>query len=173
MKNQILTIAAIALSVIGFTANKANAQATGTTELTVNLADVRVITVAQPTVAISLSTAADYTNGKSSTQNNHISVTSTGGYVVKVKADNANMTDGTNNIPVSTIAITPTVASGTAPTLSNVSGLTTSDQTIATGAAGTLATVFNVQYTASGGANYLNKPAGAYSVDIQYTIEPN
>lgn len=171
MKKKI-ALTVFSLCVLCFAANKANAQASDNANLTVDLQNVVSLTVANPTVSIPFTTASHYQSGNSTTASNHVQIVSSSGYTVKVKASASDLTDGSNNIPVSTIGITPTVASGGSPTLANVSGLTTSDQTIATSASGTLATAFNIQYTASGGASYLNKPASSYGVTIVYTIEP-
>lgn len=173
MKNKILALTVLGLAYAGLS-NEAKAQATGQANLTVALSDVVALTVASPNVSIPFTTAAHYQTGNSTTQTNHVSVTSTGDYIVKVKALAGNLTDGSNNIPVSTIAVTPTVASGNAPGLSNVSGLTTTGQALATSTTGgTVETVFNIQYTASGGSDYVNKPAGNYTATIEYSIEPN
>lgn len=172
MNKRIFVATIICVCATCFTVHQANAQSSGQANLTVDLSNVVALTVSSPNVAIPFNTATHYQSGNTATQNNHISITSTGSYTVKVKALSANLTDGSNNIPVSTIGITPTIASGGSPTLSNVSSLTTTNQTFATSSSGTLATVFNIQYAASGGTDYINKPAGNYDVTIEYTIEP-
>ena len=161
-----------AVVVTAFGINEASAQATGNTTLTVQLDQVRSITVADATVNITFNSAADYINGKSTTKNNHLVVTSTADYEVKVKSG-GDLINGSNSIPIGTISLTPTAGStGTAPdNLLPITNLSNTDQTIASSATGTVQTSINVQYAASGGTNYVNVPSGNYTATITYSIE--
>ena len=145
--------------------------------LNVTLAQVQSISVnsGQKTVTLAFETASDYQNGVSSPQTDHLNVSSTTSFQVNVKAE-GDLSNGTENIPVNTITITPTVTSGYADaepggeTLTGTS-LSTSDQGIITSATnGTVETHYDVEYKASGGDDYINKPAGTYATTVTYTI---
>ncbi|RYZ52942.1 MAG: hypothetical protein EOP49_08325 [Sphingobacteriales bacterium] len=150
-----------------------NAQAQSNADLTIALTDVRTIAISAPSVSIPFTTAAHYQSGTFKDVSSHVTITSTNKYAVKVQAATANLSFGANTIPVNTIGIIPTIASGDAPTLIPVTQLSTSPQDIATSlAAGTLSTVFNIRYTSTGGAEYISKPEGNYTVNLEYTILP-
>jgi len=178
------------LGVIGLTLFSSNICAQTTASATVNvvLADVRSIKInpTQSVVTLNFNSASDYTNGVTSQQNAHLEVTSTGGYIIKVKASNANLQNNTNTIPVSTINISPKVNSSSnigsaiigsysntmASTYLYPANLTVSPSLIIESSKGSPKTMYDIQYKASGGVNYMNKAPGNYSVTITYSIEP-
>jgi len=177
----------LTLLILGYS-NFSSAQTTGNTTLNVVLNDVRSIKVnpAQTNVSLIFNNASDYTNGVSSNQASHLEITSTGGFVVKVKSSGPSLINGSNSIPVNTISLTPTV---TASQNSNLVGATASTggvviRTVSTttlsatdaqfinSPTGGTKIFYDVKYTSSGGPNYINKPAGTYTTTITYSIEP-
>jgi len=147
--------------------------------LNVTLEQVQSISVNtnQKTVNLVFQSASDYQDGVSSTQVDHLNVSSTTSFQVKVTAlgDLSNSTSG-DAIPVSTITVTPTVSSGySGPAEETLTGtsLSTSDQGIInSGTNGTVETHYDVEYKASGGENYINKSVGTYTTTVTYTISP-
>ncbi|MGO1728667.1 MAG: peptidoglycan-binding protein LysM, partial [Flavobacteriaceae bacterium] len=109
MKKQVI-IAAVALGAFVFGTNNVQAQAQATTEVNIILNDV--ISFGSGSVAnggqvdFNYITAADYNDGLGAVNvANSLIVTSTKNFDVKVKAEGANFTDGTNNIPVDVLTI--------------------------------------------------------------------
>jgi hypothetical protein len=155
----------------------AQAQASDNATLNVVLADVRSITVnpAQNAVQLNFATATDYQTGVISNQVGHLIVTSTGGFQVKVKASGETLVNGANSIPVNTITLSPSINAGsTLPpgaTFVNVQ-LSSVPQPIIQSTNGSANVIFDVEYKASGGDPYINKPAGTYVTTITYSIEP-
>jgi hypothetical protein len=160
------------------------AQTSANATLNVVLSDVRSIKVnpAQATVTLNFANVTDYNNGVSSTQNAHLEVTSTGGYIIKVKSSTPNLVNGTNQIPVNTVTLTPlqssggavgtsTSAVGRASTLIPVN-LGATATTIISSTDGATKIFYDMTYRASGGAPYINKASGTYTTTITYTIEP-
>jgi hypothetical protein len=165
--------------------NESKAQASANTTLNVVLTDVRSIKVnpAQTTVSLNFANAADYQNGVVNTQPSHLEITSTNGYVVKVKSASANLVNGTNNIPVNTITLMPNVTAGNSGgsgtvviSLSSASitpvNLSPTPTTIISSPTGQTKVFYDMKYGAQGGSSYINKAAGTYSTTITYTIEP-
>jgi len=171
-----------AVLITGFTINKASAQTTtGTTDLKVTLNAVQSITVNNPTVGLNFTNSADYLTGVNTTQENHLTFASTSGFSITAKAG-TDLTGGTgNDIPVSTVTITPSTGTignppGGTPTitaspLSKAAAVTiySSPSTITSG--GTTQASLDVNYNASGGTNYLNR-TGTFTSTITYTIAP-
>jgi hypothetical protein len=141
----------------------------GEANLSINLHQVQNIVVENPNVNIDLTTAAEYNNGKSNMVNNHLLVNSTCNYQINVKAnrDLQLAGPGQNTIPISTVTLTPFDGDQTA---GNGLALSTSFQTFVTSTKGVLSKYYGVNYNVSGGADYINKPEGAYTATITYTI---
>ena len=98
-----------------------------TVTLNVKLKPIQTLLVnpAQKIVDLIYTTAADYSGGVSSTQADHLTVYSTGGFEVKVKGANANIVNGSKNIAANTITITASNGANnsvTGATYSPVSG---------------------------------------------------
>ncbi len=170
------------LLLLGFAlfANFARSQTTANTTMNVVLADIRSIKVnpAQNTVSLNFATASDYDNGVSSLQNAHLEISSTGGFIVSAKSSSPNLVNGANTIPVNTIKLTPSLSAiasnsttiGT-PTNRTIS-LSPIQTTFISSRLGATKVFFDVDYKASGGAQYINKAAGTYTSTITYTIDP-
>jgi len=161
-----------ALAVLGIHSVSAQ-QLSDDVTLNVTLVAVQNISVnaTQTTVTLTFEEAGDYLNGVSSSQPNHLEVASTDDFVVKVSTSTDNLVNGTNTIPVSTITVTPAYASGTDPEATeSAQTLSIGAKTILTSTTGTTQAFYNVTYDASGGTDYINKPAGTYTTTVTYTI---
>lgn len=144
------------------------------TNLAVELQSIQSITVneAQSNVAISLSTASEYLNGKTSQQADHIKIMSSSNYEIKVSAA-TNLIGESSSIDIGTVTLVPSQGSvgGENNNLNmNPIALSLADTTLVQASQGDAERTFNVDYKVSGGADYLNKPAGTYSTLITYTI---
>lgn len=141
----------------------------GEANLTVNLHQVQNIVVESPDVNIDLTTAAEYNNGKSNMLDNHLLVNSTCNYQINVKAnrDLQLAGPGNNTIPISTVTLTPFDGDQAA---GDGLALSTSFQTFISSNSGVLTKYYGVNYNVSGGNDYINKPEGAYTATITYTI---
>ncbi len=160
--------------IVAATFNKANAQSTGTTNMTVALSSIQSIVVNDPTVLLNFVAPADYSTGVTVAKPAHLSVTSTGKFFVKVKASDLELIAQTGatgaNIPVSTISLTSSLAGATFGTSTPATvSLTNADQTLYNNTEGTTASNIDVSYKALGGANYLNR-TGNFSTTLTYTI---
>ncbi len=165
----------------------ANAQTTpgtkvGTATLNVNLYPIQDITVnpAQKTVNLNYRTAANYKDGVSVNQEDHLTVYSTGAFAVSVNSLKSNLTNAiyAEKIKASDIAVTASKGTNalTGATFSEVTLSNKATQLIASDKGGVNKT-FNVNYTASGALEdaYINKYYSAenptvYSTEITYTI---
>lgn len=146
--------------------------------LNINLSQVQSLTVneSQSQVDLNFSKKEDYKNGVNVNEPNHLSVFSSGRFVVKVSTQ-GNFT-GTDNksIPASSVAITPQATGG----VTQIPGMITGSNIrlspreaktiIKSPTHGTIATSFDVLYTASG-AGYALLDNGTYSGTVVYTIE--
>ncbi len=163
-------------------------QTSASATLNVYLADVRSIKVnpAQSIVTLNFATATDYANGVSLSQPSHLEVTSTGGYIVKVKSSSSVLQNRSEVIQANTITLTPSISNANgggsniggnsqslaADTYLYPSKLNVTPKIIIDASRGSSRTFYDVKYQASGGAEYMNKASGNYSVTITYTIEP-
>ncbi|MCA6069122.1 hypothetical protein JI747_018300 [Chryseobacterium sp. RG1] len=126
---------------------------------------------------LTYTTAADYSGGVSSTQADHLTVYSTGGFEVKVKGANANIVNGSKNIAANTITITASNGANnsvTGATYSPVS-LSDNDQVIATSSTGGVNKNINVTYAGAGADTYVNnyiagQTPTTYTTTLTYTI---
>ncbi|UMQ43795.1 hypothetical protein MKS83_08830 [Chryseobacterium sp. Y16C] len=172
MKKFILT----SFALLGFaTVNAQNNQVT----LNVKLKPIQTLLVnpAQKEVDLLYTTAADYSGGVSSTQADHLTVYSTGGFEVKVKSGDANIVNGSKNIAANTITITASNGSNnsiTGATYTPIS-LSNNDQVIATSATGGVNKNINVTYAGAGADTYVNnyiagQTPTTYTTTLTYTI---
>lgn len=173
IQSKIKLLAAVAaMAVTGIQTLEAQ-QSNDEVTLNVTLVAVQNISVnsGQTTVTITFNESSDYLNGVSSSQTEHLEVSSTEEFVVKVSTASENLSDGTNMIPVNTITVTPVYASGTNPgATATAVALSTTATTILSSTNGTTEALYDVTYDASGGPNYVNKPAGTYTTTVTYTI---
>lgn len=145
------------------------------TNLKIELQSIQSITVneAQSNVAIALTTASEYLNGKSSQQADHIKIMSSSNYEIKVSAA-TNLIGESSSIDVGTVTLVPSQGSIGGDSSNNLNmnpvALSLGDTTLVQASQGDAERSFNVDYKVSGGAAYLNKPSGTYSTLITYTI---
>lgn len=164
---------AVAVFFIGSAAFAQSDQAT----LNVILQDIQSITVntTQETVNLTLSTVADYQDGVNVDQADHLTVVSTSGFNITAQASgDLTKTSELNTIPVSTVSLTATAGS-TSPdgTMGSPVFLSaTAPVTLVTGASSNLDAKYDMNFTVSGGTEYLNQPTGTYTTTITYTLVP-
>ncbi len=167
----ILSVAALAALGVGLSASSAQAQLTsGQTVLGVTLVDVVAIVV-QPAAALSFATAANYESGVSASYPTHVTVTSNRAYDLKVKA----LTDlkapiGAlgGDIPINNISVQVDGTTGVGTT--STVNLSTSDQTLAASAPGSIAKVIAIKYSTSGNNVAFAKSSGVYTANLVYSI---
>lgn len=154
--------------------------------LSIRLFPIQTIEVnpAQANVDLDFQTKANYQNGVVLLQKNHLSVYSTGGFVVSVKSQDDLLTNGINsdNIQSSDIKVVASEGSANALTGGTYSpevGLTTTPEPLFGNATGGINKNFNITYRAMGNADaYLNKHYNGqnptvYSTTVVYEIVPN
>lgn len=137
--------------------------------LSVTVVDLTSFILADVAPSLVFTSADDYANGISYTS--PIiggTVTSNSPYSVTVATDSENLSFSGNDIPVSSVAVEPV---GTDLGTTSKVNLSTTEQTIMSGAPGGLAKTFQVTYsTAPGDENFLGKPSGIYTVNVIYTV---
>ena len=149
--------------------------------LNITLSDVLSFSVTQPaSLDVNFNTEEKYTNGITALATDHVSVTSSKGYIVKAVAGTVT---GSASISPGTVKITSTVG---ATNNGNVTGITYSSAVILPETGGTAATVisaantswsgsnstnkFNVSYLIGSGGAYAGKPTGLNVVPVVYTV---
>lgn len=174
------------------TASPATA-ATATATVNVRLHPIQTIIVnsANQNVNLDYNNEADYANGVSASQADHLTIYSTGAFAVTVKSNSETLTSDADvpaekkkDIDASDIFVRagagttrPLNANGV--TYNNAVSLSTSEATLFSSTIGGVNRNVNVNYTAKGDANsYVNKYFKAqtptvYSTTVTYTIVPN
>jgi len=176
MKKQLI-IATLALGAIVFGTNNAQAQnKTATTAVNIILNDV--ISIDAGSVAIggavdfNYVTAEDYNTSTTVIVPTSLKVTSTKNFDVKVKAEGANFTNGSNVIPVNVLTI-KAATGGTMAGTQNTIVLSTTDQVLIgnapLGSALTLDLDYTIPAAKSSSSDILGKPAGTYTQKVTYT----
>lgn len=150
--------------------------------LNITLSDVLSFTVTTPSgsLDVNFDTEDEYTNGITALASDHVSVTSSRGYVVKAVAGTVT---GSASISPGTVKITSTVG---ATNNGNVTGITYGSAVILPETGGTAATVisaantswsgsnstnkFNVSYLIGSGGAYAGKATGLNVVPVVYTV---
>lgn len=147
--------------------------------LNVNLKPIQtlVVTPAQKVVNLNYTTTDDYKNGVSSTNADHLTIYSTGGFQVKVKSANVNMQNGGKTIDVNTIQIKATAGTdgvAGAQYTQNVQ-LSNTEATLVTSTKGGVDKKISIEYKGAGANAYIdNYIAGqnptVYTTELTYTI---
>ena len=171
MKKYIIT----SMSLLGFVALKA--QQNVTLNVRLNPIQTLIVNPAQQVANLDYQTKDDYADGVSSVNTDHLSIYSTGGFQVKVKAANAALQNGTKNIQANTIQVQ--ASAGTegpvgADYAQNVQ-LSANETTLVTSANGGVDKTINIEYKGAGADTYLdNYIAGQdptiYTTELTYTI---
>ncbi len=178
MKSFIPTLSVILLSLIG---SKAFSQSDNAT-LNIRLYPIQTITVntSQKIVNLDYKTTANYTDGVSLAQADHLTVYSTGAFIVKVKSSSASLTGAKSNIDASDVSISP--LAGTSNQLVNAvytpQNLSNTDKTIIASSTGSVNKNFNITYKGAGAQKYVDKYFNTenptvYTTTVTYTIEAN
>ena len=154
--------------------------------LNVRLYPIQTIVVnpLQSTVNLDYTTVANYSNGVTTLQPNHLSVYSTGGFIVSVKSEDATLTNTINSDFINSSDIKILASEGSANSLADVTynseiSLSTTAQPIFSKSTGGVNKNFNITYTAKGNLNtYINKYYNSqnptvYSTNVIYEIAPN
>jgi hypothetical protein len=141
-----------------------------TCPLTITVDELAELKVNQTDVSLSYNSAVNYAQGVKSDVPGHLTLSSTIPYDVYVKANAANMVNGTQAIPVSLIDVTPLTPVKQA-TLATVS-LSTIPQKIISGGMPEIDLPVDIRYAipASRSSQLLNKAAGSYSTTVTYSF---
>ncbi len=151
-----------------------------TLKININPIQTIVVNPAQKSVDLNYLTKENYTDGVTSTQENHLTIYSTSGFQVTVKSDKNVLENGSQSINASDIKIN--VLPGSENPLKNFNknkniALGISGEVLFSKPSGTTDKNVNVSYTAAGKNTYLNKyikgeNPTVYEANITYTIEP-
>lgn len=167
---------------LALTAFAANAQ-TGTATLNVKLNPLQTLIVnpANNIVNLEYKTKADYANGVSAKQENHLTVYSTGGFQVHVKSNQQNLTGGPKDIAANQIKLTAS-AGKTNPLESNGNPEYKSVDLVHSGDKGVMLVKsttggvdrnIDVTYAAKGDnafINHVGQAAATYTTTVVYEI---
>ena len=149
--------------------------------LNIRLFPIQIIEVnpSQEIINLNYETTADYVNGIQLEQPDHLSMYSTGGFFVKVRSAEVNMTaENGEVIPVADIIITPKqgvlnplIGAAFSPVF-----LSSDATTIITNNTGGMNKTFGIHYQAKGNNEYVDKYVDTgsptiYSTHIVYSIE--
>lgn len=179
MKVKFLTALVVVVGLFGVVA-VANAQKSGEVFLNIKLSPIQTLVVnpEQTTVDLNYTTKNDYANGVSVDQANHLTIYSTGGFEVKVKAAGNDLTGKVNSIKASDVTLT--ASNGTQALSDNATfgsaQLSTTDKVIVSSTKGGVDRTINVNYAAKGDNNeYLdyyqnNENPTVFSTTLTYTI---
>lgn len=182
MKKQALT-AIVALLGLSSFAQVGNGNSESVTlNVKLNPIQTLVINPTQKTVDLNYVSKGDYANGVTNSNDNHLTVYSTGGFQVKVKTSTAtldNIVAGTTTggaINAKSIKVTPSAGTNglTNATYSEKS-LSNEDQTIVSSTIGGVDKNISVAYKGAGAETYLNNYVAGqnptvYSTQVTYTI---
>lgn len=152
-----------------------------TASLNIVLADILSFSVTQPTALnINFDTEAEYTNGITALASDHVSVTSSAGFIVKVVAGSVT---GSANLSPSTVKITSSIGS---TNTGNTSGITYTSGVTLPASGSTPATIisaensswngtsstnkFNISYQIGAGGAYAGKASGSNVIPVTYTV---
>jgi len=142
---------------------------TRTANLRVVVADLLELNVNNPTVNFLFNTAEKYRNGIVVDVADHLVISATIPYAVKVKASAANFTSGSNAIPVGVLSIGSREGQAGVNTISSVAN---HDQLLIGNGVPTIDLPLGIKYSipASQTDKLLNKKAGTYTTNIIYTL---
>jgi hypothetical protein len=149
--------------------------------LNIRLFPVQIIEVnpSQEIIYLDYETTADYANGVQFEQPDHLSMYSTGGFVVKVSSIDVNMTaENGQVIPISDIIITPKqgVLNPLIGAAFSPATLSSEATTIITNNTGGMNKSFGIHYQTKGNNEYVDKYVDTgkptvFSTNIVYAIE--
>lgn len=171
-KNFLLTGALLIVAL--FSVNGVMAQSPadkGTTNVHIVLNPMQAILVNDPEVTLEYTTLEDYNQGVETLKENHLTVYSVGGFIVKVKSDGDFI--GTNgSIEAADVIITATAAGDSPGTFAPVE-LSTTANTLITSDTGGFEKKYDVKYSnklAGEAFAYAGKEGGNYTAIVTYEI---
>lgn len=152
------------------------AQQNAEVKLSVHLADFQSITVnpSQEEVSLHVLSPEDFYNGTSLDQKNHLEITSTTEYEIKV-ATSSDLQGENASLSAGNIRLNPALSAGGNPAHAmalNEVVLSTGLQTLIHSGKGEIGRSFDMNYTIQGGEELMNKPEGVYSTTISYIMLP-
>ena len=180
MKKIILTFAIIFTTVAATFAQTPGP--TATVNLNVKLNAIQSIVASASNVDLVYKTVEDYNTGVKSEQANHLTVYSTGGFIVKVASSVKDLTASSGSQTIESSGISVTASKGTTtltPTYTPVNLGVASTELISSAIGGT-SEKFNIEYKAAGANAYVNKffkgtgsstDATVYTTVVTYSIE--
>ncbi|MHB1922362.1 MAG: hypothetical protein ACYCOO_09010 [Chitinophagaceae bacterium] len=143
------------------------------------------VTLANSSISFLFSVPTNYINGLTVTQPNGLSITGYSSYQVVAKTLDANLSSGSNTIPVSVIQLANSSTAGNKSITSTTINLSTSDQTIITNSgeseddsndeapASGNTTQYTLQFTISGGnQSIVSANPGTYSTQLIFEVLP-
>lgn len=171
MKTTILTLSLLVTALV-------YGQTSGNVTLNVNLHSIQslVVNPSQEIVNLDYQTKADYLNGVSSLQQDHLEVYSTGGF--KIQIQSSDLVNPSETLSMSTITLIASNGSNTPLGVDYFQTvLSSSPTTIVSSNLGGADKTFNVEYQGGGSNQYLNKyhsgeEPTTYTTVITYTISP-
>lgn len=137
-----------------------------------------VVNADQKEVVLDYQTRTDYSSGVTSKQQDHLSIFSTGGFEVKVKANDISLSNDSRTISVADVLVTP--YNGSTP-LSNANytsiNLSTVESILLSSDTGGVDKTVSVDYAAKGNYEYINlyqhtENANIFKGTVIYTINP-
>ena len=154
------------------------AQKSASVSLNIKLHQIQtlIINPSQETVTLDYQTKSDYENGVTSKQADHLSVFSTGGFEIKVKAND--LTNNGRSISAQDVLIQPYDGSNTLSGVTYQSiNLNSSETLIISSDKAGVDKTFSVDYSAKGDFKYLDlyrysDIANAFSTTVIYLINP-
>ena len=185
MKVRKFLFAGALLVIALFSVNSVMAQTADDVTVNLKFRPIQSITVNVDSVNITYATSTDYNSGITTGEiADHITIYSTGGFEVKVKAA-GNFTNGSETIPVGDVQIVATEGSQNGSgtnTFAPKASLTISGSTLLSATGGGTAIKYNVEYdnTVEGGSNnYIDKYIASdgnesvYKTTVTYSIAAN
>ena len=146
----------------------------GTTIVNIKLNPMQAILVNDPEVNLEYTTLEDYNQGVETLKENHLTVYSVGGFIVKVKSD-GDFKNESNSIPASDVKISATAVGDSPGDFASVT-LSTSETPLITSTIGGFEKTYNVKYRhdfADDVTAFENEQLGTYTATVTYEISSN
>lgn len=153
----------------------------GNVTVSIKLFPIQIIEInpVQENVSLSYLTTEDYENGVKTDQHDHLSLYSTGGFVVKVMTMETDLSSTFGNkIPVNDITVTPLAGSTNPLVGAEYSSVNLSNEAkvIVANNTGGINKTFGINYRAKGNNEYVNKyvnteSPSVFRTNVVYSIE--
>ena len=184
MKKILLFTAILFASITMVTGQATSARASDQVTLAVRLYPIQTIVVnsAQKDINLDYKLTTDYRNGVESSQENHLTVFSTGGFIVKARSSDAFIANKTNSKSIESSTLTITASKGSNSSMSANYGVVSlnnvdGDNLISSDFGGAHRN-FNITYAGMGNYEFMNsyvksESPTVYRTTVTYTITPN